>query len=203
MMVEGTVINDQNKIITFARNNQIQTAIESISHDEHGNFLLMVHNGYCLTSEIAKESEYEELDDACLKLFALKIYKTDRPNNSVMPIEQIKNWLYVRMGLSLQALDKCIHYLTNRYVGSQEMIKIQVIKDDIARFITDYTSIELDLCANESSICEIANIHKRLTLANGHLLKLCGAHGYADDGIIATFYVSRLIENIYGGDYLC
>lgn len=204
MIIESSVINEQNKIIKIARNHKIQTAIESISYDGNGNFLLMFHNGYCLTSDIAKENKYGELDDACLKLFALKIYKNNRPNNySLMLPQQIKAWLYLRMGLSLQILDKCVHYLTNRYIGSQEMIKIQVIKDTIARFITDFTSIELDLSVNEISIHEISTLHERLTLANKHLLKLSGAHGYIDDGIIATFYVSRLIENIYGGDNLC
>lgn len=211
-------VSDSKKVIDTARYHIPKRVINLLYEWENLDFYSLFFNGYCLATEEITDlfhtqqqddnvvlkstnSDWEEIKYPLFSWSNLRILKLTDFNYTFISSVNMSNlleWLYFRMGLSLQMLDKTIQHLKSRYVGNQEQIKLQLIKADIASFLTEYTSIVIDIDNNCLEPSHLANLHKRLTLSNNYLTKLCGAHGYVSGGTMYLYYVSRIIEVIYG-----
>ncbi|WP_210470965.1 hypothetical protein [Sporosarcina sp. 6E9] len=200
---------DYKDVVDIARSGSLDLAIEHINQFDKNTFAFDVVNNYCITTEriinsIDKEtgrigdSLWSEIEDLSMSPNVKVLKFSEAPIKSTLRYDKWK-WLYVRMGISLNIFDQTVNYLRNRKIGDQEQIKLDLIKADIAQFLTQYTSIEVSvMCRNEYLLTNLNNLHTNLTYSDEYLVKLCGAHGYTVGGIIQSYYNSRIIQSIYG-----
>lgn len=200
------------EIIDIARFNRPEVAINLISGIEETDFNSLAVEKYCITTvdlinsflrkkQDIKETlniDWEEVNYSLISHGRIRILKINHFGDAQdVNMNNLLQWLYFRMGLSLQILDKTVEHLRNRYVGKQEQIKLQLIKADIAQFLTEYISVVLDVDNYDLLPYQLSNLHKRITFSNEYLVKLCGAHGYLMGDTIDLYYISRIIEAIY------
>ncbi|MBO1914832.1 hypothetical protein J4G37_59650, partial [Microvirga sp. 3-52] len=86
------------------------------------------------------DSLWSEIEDLSMSPNVKVLKFSEAPIKSTLRYDKWK-WLYVRMGISLNIFDQTVNYLRNRKIGDQEQIKLDLIKADIAQFLTQYTSI--------------------------------------------------------------
>lgn len=203
---------DYKEIVDIARRGSLDLAIEHISQYQRNKFIFHVVNNYCITTErilTSIEDEVGKPDGFLLneinnlsmpsKIKVLK-FSDAQPIKSTISCDKWK-WLYVRMGISLNILDQTVQYLKNRQIGEQEQIKLELIKADIAQYLTQFTSIEVSVMyRNEYLLPNLNNLHTNLTCSDEYLVKLCGAQGYTEGGIMQSYYNSRIIQSIYGSE---
>jgi hypothetical protein len=218
VITEGkTIIN--NDIIEYSRKESLEDTISYLAEINILNKNIYFLNGYCLTTEEISQKEHykteleslahvEDTDTVLLDSIgfmnpALVIMKleTQKKENALFGStqEEVLNvWIQVRMGLSIKLLDQAVNYLNNRYIGETEQLKMQLIKSDIAQFITEYHSLLLDINKLRLTPSRLSFLHERITQSNESLIKLCGGSGYIRDGVMDIYYNSRIIQQIYG-----
>ncbi|MEC5425429.1 hypothetical protein QGM71_18265 [Virgibacillus sp. C22-A2] len=199
-----TIIKNRKKeIIDFTRNNEIEGSITFLYKNNKKTVNCFV-NGYCLTTKSAMSHhnlpEHKEVYIPILPLRNLILLeKKLYINPNQVDLAFSKDWLFMRMGLSLKMLDSCLNYLENRYSGRQKLNALQLTRNDVALFLTEYTTIDIESNMEDIDLTTLQKLHQKLSDAKQYLLGLCGASGFINDGIIEMNYISRLIQDIYGG----
>jgi hypothetical protein len=219
MITEGEIKTDKD-IIEYSRKNRLEDTISYLAEINILDKDIYFLNGYCLTTKEISQKEHNKaeleslahIDDTgivlldsigfmnpALVIMKLKAQKTEKNVLFGSTQEEVLNvWVQIRMGLSLKILDQAVNYLNNRYIGETEQLKMQLIKSDIAQFITEYHSLLLDISKLRLTPLRLTFLHERITQSNESLIKLCGGSGYIRDGVMDVYYNSRVIQQIYG-----
>ncbi|OIU69824.1 hypothetical protein [Rossellomorea aquimaris] len=219
VMTEGKVKTDKG-IIEYSRKNSLADTISYLAEKNVLGKDIYFLNGYCLTTKELSQKEHNKaeleslahVDDTgidlmdsigimnpALVIMKLKAQKNEKNAEFGPTQEEVLNvWVQIRMGLSLKILDQAVNYLNNRYIGETEQLKMQLIKSDIAQFITEYHSLLLDISKLKLTPLRLILLHERITQSNESLIKLCGGSGYIRDGVMDVYFNSRVIQQIYG-----
>lgn len=199
-----TIIQNRKKeIIDFSRNNDIEAAITFLYKNNRKAIDCFVNN-YCITTKNAMShhylSNYKAVYIPRLQLRNIILLGGNRyVDFQQADINFLKDWLFMRMGLSLRMLDICLDYLEGRYSGQERLSSFQLIRNDIALFLTEYTIIDIESNKDDINHTTLQQTHQKLSEAKQYLLSLCGASGFINGGVIEMNYISRLIQDIYGG----
>lgn len=154
------------------------------------------------TSEVTADLTTWVLD--ALDLVALK-YKGDPPAGAEQT-HQAFLWglAWVRLGLSERLLSASLAHLGGRLVGSEQLLRQQLMKGAVADVVIAHLSVETTLEGLGNATIKPAaidavlrDLHTEITHTDRMLLRLLGAKGFAVDGPGQLATTSELLADAY------